>query len=196
MFFYAAKYFMWLYIHLLYRLKITGANNIPAEGGFILCSNHLHSLDPATHTVSIKRRLSFMGKNELFRRWYGRWFFGKLGVFPVNRGTADLKSYKTALSRLNGGMGLMIFIQGTRMKEIDIKDAKGGAAMFALKTGVPIIPAGINSTYKIFSAIEVQYGAPVFLDEYKGRRINSELIDEITEKLMSEVRRLASRQTV
>ena len=190
MFYWMAKGFMWALLHAMYRFRVEGRGNLPDDGAFILCSNHIHSLDPATHTILNKRRMRFMGKKELFAHWYGRLFFTMLGAFPVNRGATDIKAYRTTISVLEQGKPMLIFIQGTRMRAIDIKDAKGGAAVFALKTRSPIIPAGISATYGLFSTIRIRYGAPLNLERYYGQRIRSAMIDEVTEYIMEEVRKL------
>ena len=196
MLFWVARFVMWVLTHIMYRYKVTGTENIPEQGGFILCSNHMHSLDPAIHAIHIKRRMYFMGKKELFQNWATNIFFRGLGAFPVDRGTADLKSYKTAVNLLKNNQGLLIFIQGTRMKEVDIKDAKGGPALFALKTNIPIIPAGISATYKMFSKVHVCYGKAITLEKYQGQRIKSELIDEITALIMTDVQQLSTPMEV
>ena len=190
MFYKAARGFMWALMRLIYRFKVEGVQHIPQTGAFILCSNHIHTLDPASHATCIKRRVGFMGKIELYRNRFKRPFLKLLGVIPVNRGAADMKAYRATLEMLNQGMGLFVFIQGTRLKEVEIKDAKGGAALFALKAQVPLIPSCVVSTYGLFSTIRIRYGPPIDLSQYKDQKLKSSVIDEVTALLMEEVRKL------
>lgn len=172
----------------VYPVKVSGVEHIPAEGAFILCSNHIHSYDPAVLALCIRhRQLRFMAKKEIFRNPVRKWFFGSMGAFPVDRKAADLPSYRNALKALKEGYGLLMFSQGTRMKELDINSAKGGVALFAVKANVPIIPAGIAGTYRPFSSLHVRFGAPIYLEEYYGKRLKSEQIDEIMVGIMSVV---------
>ena len=172
---------------IFYRVKVSGAEHIPAEGAFILCSNHIHSYDPAIIATSIKRQLRFMAKKELFRNRVKGGFFRAMGAFPVDRNAADIASYRNAMKALKSGMGLLIFSQGTRMRKLDIKGAKGGAALFALKAQVPIVPAGIESEYKFRRPLNLRYGKPISMEKYAGRRINSDLLDEVMAEVMAEI---------
>ena len=174
----------------LYRMRVSGKEHIPTDGAFILCSNHIHSYDPAILAMCMKRPLRFMAKKELFQKPISKWFFSKMGAFPVDRQTADLRSYRNALKVLKDGYGLLMFSQGTRMKHLDIKGAKGGVALFGVKARVPIIPAGITGTYRPFSTLRVRFGKPIFLNEYFDSRLKAEQIDEIMEGIMSVVGRL------
>jgi 1-acyl-sn-glycerol-3-phosphate acyltransferase len=92
------------------------------------------------------------------------------------------------METLKNGGGLIIFSQGTRMK--DFENAKGGVAVFALKTGAPIIPAGIRGTYRPFSKIYVSYGKPIPMDEYKGKRVRTELVEKVMDKVTASVNEL------
>ena len=99
-------------------------------------------------------------------------------------------SYKETLKRLKDERVVCVFAQGTRLQEIDIKSAKQGAAMFALKSGMPVVPVNISGSYRLFGSVKVRYGLEVTLDEYKGAKVKSEILSEITEKLMEKVSEL------
>jgi 1-acyl-sn-glycerol-3-phosphate acyltransferase len=176
----------------LYGLRVAGRENIPKKGAFILCCNHIHAFDPAIFGVSMRRRLSFMAKKELFDKPLVGRFITALGAFPVDRAAADMKSYRRALGLLKDGEALLIFSQGTRVRELDVKGAKNGAALFAIKAGVPVIPAGINAEYRLRRRLRVRFGEPVSFAEYRGGRVNTELLDSLMEGVMTEVERLAS----
>jgi len=173
-----------------YRIRISGVENLPEEGAFILCSNHIHSYDPAMLAVFVKRQMCFMAKKELFTNPIKAWFFSKMGAFPVDRGKADMASYRNAMKALKSGMGLVIFSQGTRMQALDINSAKGGVALFGVKAQVPVIPAGLRGTYRTFSTIDIRYGPAISLEKYYGGRLTAEQIDEIMTEIMSEVEKL------
>src|SRR5688572_1881995 len=74
-------------LRLVYRPRARGLDNVPSGGGAILVANHLSALETLLLPVVIPRRkLVFLGKAELFDRWYSAWFFRALGVIPVRRG--------------------------------------------------------------------------------------------------------------
>jgi 1-acyl-sn-glycerol-3-phosphate acyltransferase len=129
-----------------------------------------------------------MAKKEVFKNKLAAFFLKLLGGFPVDRGATDLAAYKRAVGILNEGKALMLFSQGTRMEGFE--NAKNGAAMFALKAGAPIVPAGIKGSYKFRSLIEIKIGRPISMDAYGGKPVRTALVEEVMEKVASGVREL------
>ncbi|MCL2216914.1 MAG: 1-acyl-sn-glycerol-3-phosphate acyltransferase [Defluviitaleaceae bacterium] len=180
-----AKVIAWILVKILFRFKVTGMENIPKTGAFLLCANHLSLLDPIVLAVFMKRQPRFMAKKELFKfRPFGS-LLRALGAFPVDRKAADMTAFRTAMSVLKSGDGLLIFSQGTRMKEFE--NAKGGVALFALKSGAQIVPAGIRGDYRLFSRMHIHVGKPICMEEHQGKKIKTELIEEVMADVVSRV---------
>jgi len=187
------RFIAWLFVHIKYRIRVTGRENIPETGGVILCSNHINFFDPIVIAVSIKRHVHFMGKKELFKNPLGRFFLGSIKAFPVERGVADIKSFKAALSILKKGFVMGIFAQGTRLDEADISAAKSGTAMFAVKTGAAVVPVGVSGNYKWFSKVNVEFGKPLYFEEAASKKIKREALDGITDTIVREINEILSR---
>ncbi|MCL2501188.1 MAG: 1-acyl-sn-glycerol-3-phosphate acyltransferase [Defluviitaleaceae bacterium] len=177
MFYWFAKGVLWFLFRLIFRMRIKGYEHIPKEGAFLLCGNHIHLFDGPAMLAFSPRRLSLMAKKELFRKRFFAMVFRAAGVFPVDRKATDLEAYRYTMGALSDGKGVLIFSQGTRMK--DFENAKSGVAMFALKSGAPIVPVGISGSYRIFSRVNITFGAPISMEPYAGRRVKSELLDEV-----------------
>jgi len=94
---------------LFYNYRITGRENIPKDGAYIVCANHVSAVDPILVGISIPKRMYFMAKVELFRNRLLRALMNGLGAFPIKRGEADIKSIKTSLKLLNSGKSLLFF---------------------------------------------------------------------------------------
>ena len=90
-----------------------------------------------------------MAKGELFRSKLASYFMGSLGAFPVSKGRLDRKALRRAMQVLADGMVLVIFPEGMRSRGGRLRDAFPGAALIALRSGVPIIPIGITGTEKL-----------------------------------------------
>ena len=115
-------YFFWRalllpFFKLKYRMKYIGAENVPAEGAYILASNHTHAVDPIIMGMGLKRQVMFMAKEELFKNKFVGWFIRKLDAFPISRGKADTGSIKHFEKVLEEGNLMGIFIEGTRSKD-------------------------------------------------------------------------------
>ena len=188
MFYRFARRLCWIVGYILYRFEVSGVENIPEEGAYLLCANHIHSFDPAVIAIFTKRQPRFIAKKELFRTRLGAAFFRAVGAFPVDRGTTDMQAYRHSMNVLKEGHGLLIFSQGTRMKEFE--NAKGGVAVFALKSGAPVIPVGITGSYRFRTKITLKIGEPIYMDEYQGQRINSETVDTLMEKITGKITEL------
>jgi len=190
MLYWIVRFIILIAARVVYRIKVSGTEHIPQDGAFILCSNHIHSYDPAMLAISMDRQLRFIAKKELFEKRLGNSFFRALGAFPVDREAADMASYRNAMQALSSGMGLLVFSQGTRMQKLNINSAKGGVALFGVKSKAPIIPAGISGSYRLFSTLNIHFGQAITLDDYYDQRLKTEQIEQIMAGIMSEVEKL------
>ena len=72
----------------------------------------------------------------------------------------------------------------------DFTGAKSGVAMFALKSGAPIIPAGITGPFKLFRKIIIRVGEPISMEPYAGKKVKTELIEELMGIVVKKVENL------
>ena len=175
--------------HIFYRFEVTGREHIPQNGAVILCSNHIHTYDCLLLAIFTKRQIHYMAKKELFENRLFYALLSRVGAFPVDRGTADLKAYRHTMEVLKSGKVLGIFSQGTRTQDFD--NVKGGVGVFALKSGAPIVPVGISGTYRFFSKMRLNFGPPISMEQYQGRKIKSDLIEEVMADVVSKVSALS-----
>lgn len=151
------------YFRLRYRLKYIGCENVPAQGAYILASNHRESVDPIYIALGLKRQVLFMAKSELFEKKLVGWFLGRLGAFPVDRGSSAARgAIKHFEQVLEEGNLMGIFIEGTRSKSDDFLPPKNGVSLIAYDTKTPVIPVCI--TRKGRERI-IHFGAPLSLTD-------------------------------
>ncbi|MDR3112262.1 MAG: 1-acyl-sn-glycerol-3-phosphate acyltransferase [Elusimicrobiota bacterium] len=149
---------------LLYRWEISGTENIPQQSGAIIAPNHISFFDPPLTGSAMKRPLNFMAKRELFNIPVFGWLISQTNAFPVKRGATDIPAMRNAFSLLENGHLLLMFPEGTRSKDGKISKARAGVGMVSCNAQVPVIPAKIENTNKIFSfkKIKITYGKPIF----------------------------------
>ncbi|MBQ9091725.1 MAG: 1-acyl-sn-glycerol-3-phosphate acyltransferase [Anaerotignum sp.] len=173
---------------IMFKVEIKGKEHIPAEGNAIICCNHYSNYDPFAAAIYLDRLPHYIGKKELFKYKIVAWALNEVGVFPIDRKAAmDMKAVKTGLKVLKDGKILGIFAEGTRVKEGEQVDAKGGVALFAMKGNANVIPCAISGKYKFRNKITVEYGAPLTLDEFRGQKLTTEVMGQITEVIMGKV---------
>lgn len=189
--YYVAVFLVKIWYAIMFKVEIIGKENIPTEGNGVLCSNHYSNYDPISTALYLDRMPRYIAKKELFENKFFGWILGQLGVFPIDRSVSmDMKAVKTAMKVLKEGEILGIFAEGRRVKAGETAEAKGGVALFAMKGNAPVIPCAISGTYKFRSKLTVRYGEPMTLEEYRGQKLTTELMEEITEVIMARVEEL------
>jgi 1-acyl-sn-glycerol-3-phosphate acyltransferase len=159
----------WWHNRLFVRAK--GREHLPREGGVVIAANHTSWWDPIALAASLPRPVNFLGKKEVFRSRFGRWFFGRGGVIPVDRKGSNPEAYAMAVQALRDGRVLGVFPEGTRHVG-KLGPARTGAARLAMESGAPIVPVGIASDLfwppgrkvpRVREDIYVNFGAPFYL---------------------------------
>jgi 1-acyl-sn-glycerol-3-phosphate acyltransferase len=183
-------------VWLVFRLRATGKEHIPREGGFVLSANHLSNLDPWPLGLPMfpHRQIRFMAKAELFR-----WPLGPIveagGAFRVRRGEGDAGAIETAVQLAREGEVVAIFPEGTRRRKGLIKKREArphtGAVRVALEAEVPLVPAAIAGTDRLrrLGPLRVAYGTPIELDDLRDRDVR-EAAEIGTERLMEAIAKL------
>ena len=177
-------------VWLVFRLRASGKEHIPREGGFVLSANHLSNLDPWPLGLPMfpHRQIRFMAKAELFR-----WPLGPVikagGAFRVRRGQGDAEAIETAVQLARDGEVVAIFPEGTRRRKGLKKTRQArphtGAVRVALEAGVPLVPAAIAGTDRLsrLGPLRVAYGTPVELDDLRDQDVR-DAAEIGTERLM------------
>lgn len=191
MFYYLAIFGLRIYLNLKFKIKVYGKENIPKNTGVIFCSNHSSNFDPVIICTSINRKAHYLAKKELFDTKFKDYWMRQLATIPIDREKTDMNALKSAIKILKNKKCLGIFAQGTRnIGGTEDASAKNGVAFFALKTNVPVVPIGISSTYQKRGIVSVNIGKPIYFNEYQNQKIKSETLNEVTNKIMFEVKNL------
>lgn len=164
------RIFYMIRLKLIYRLHIEGLENVPKDNAYIVCPNHLSTLDPPMIAGIMPRRVSFMAKKELFDIPFIRWWIDWLGSFAVNRESLGPSTIKTVLEIKKSNWVFGIFPQGTRGVPGVITGVTKGFAGLAKITECDVLPVGITGTehakHLPFSGkVVVKIGKPIPFDE-------------------------------
>ncbi len=181
-------------MNVLGGLFVKGEGNVPKTGPVLLVSNHVSYLDPVSIGDASPRRVVFMAKHELFQIKPLGFLLRGVDSFPVRRGEPDRGAFKNTLAMLEEGRVVCIFPEGKRMTEGTLGEAESGAAVFALKTGCPIVPVYVDGTNKMLdhkgrlrrARVTVAFGKPFTFP--KGRA-NREALEAAGRELMAAIAR-------
>ena len=183
------KYLLKPFLFFFYKIKLVGRENLPADGKYILCANHLNNWDPVLIGVAFPYRIYPMAKAELFKNRYLAWLLRNVGCFPIKRGEADITAMKTAMKIITSGKILGLFPEGKR-NNTDEVIAEPGAAMLAIKTKTDVLPVAIVSNYKLFGETKVIIGKPIKFNEYYGKKLYNNDYSEISLIIMKNIKAL------
>lgn len=176
---------MWLW----HKIEFEGVENVPEQGGFIICSNHRTDMDPVYLAWKIKRQLYFMAKAELFHIPLLGPIMHKLEAFPVERGRGDTGAIDYAIGVVQSGKILAMFPEGTRSKDGKLLKGKSGISVVASKSGGDVLPVGIRFTEPVHfrSKIVVRYGRLIPNSELQIVENKPSDIKAATARIMSEI---------
>ncbi|MGN0031788.1 MAG: lysophospholipid acyltransferase family protein [Candidatus Gastranaerophilaceae bacterium] len=173
-------------LKLVYRIEINGLENVPKDNNYIICPNHLSTLDPPMIVAVMPRPVAFMAKKELFDIPFLRWWIDWLGAFAVNRESLGPSTIKTVKIIKESKWVLGMFPEGTRGVSGKIQTPTKGFAGLARLTKCDILPVGIIGSDEVkklpfTGKIIINIGKPIPYDK------NS---DAVVEKWLEEIQKL------
>ena len=136
-----------LVINLVADVEISGRENLPPKGGFVVATNHLGILDAAMAYYALDQWDLFVPVAEKWEenallRWLGK----HLNFIFVDRFNPDLKALREMIHRMEDGQTLVIAPEGTRARDEKMAEAKAGVAYLAAKSGFPVLPVALAGT--------------------------------------------------
>ncbi|MFE5938541.1 lysophospholipid acyltransferase family protein [Streptomyces sp. NPDC056470] len=213
MFYYVLKYvLLGPILRLLFRPRTEGLEHIPAEGAAIVAGNHLSFSDHFLMPAVLKRRITFLAKQEYFTGpgLKGRLtaaFFRSAGQIPVDRSgkEAGQAAIREGLGVLSKGELLGIYPEGTRSHDGRLYKGKVGVAIMAITAGVPVIPCAMVGTFEIqppgkvvprVKRVTIRFGEPLDFSRFAGMEVEKAAVRAVTDEIMYEILALSGQEYV
>lgn len=176
----------------IYPTKVIGKENIVKKGKCIYASNHLASMDIGLLQVHIPGYRRYIGKKEYQEKRLSRFVLSHFGVIFIDRERPELSTMREIFKVLDNDGQIMIYPEGTRNKgdEKKLLELKGGLAIFAAKSGAPVIPVLMYRRPKAFRKNYLYVGEPLDICENKGKIPNAETIAELTARYTYEMNKM------
>lgn len=181
----------WMICAIVFRIRVYGRENVPEEGAFILASNHQSFLDPVFCGVGLKRHLSFVARDSLFRFKPFTWLIRSLNAMPIGRGRPDVSAIKAIITRLRQGEGVCLYPEATRTYDGRIVPFKPGFGLLCRRAKAAVVPTLIDGAFecwprhrRIFSPgpVTVCYGKALPPEQTRAMT-NEQLADHLTHTL-------------
>jgi 1-acyl-sn-glycerol-3-phosphate acyltransferase len=200
------------FLHLLWRPKVTGLENIPVSGGGLLASNHLSIVDSVFLPLVVSRPVTFAAKSEYFT-----------GTRPIDKVTAaymratnqlsvDRAGARAArdmldlaLERVRGGDLFGIYPEGTRSPDGRLYRGRTGIGWLALESGAPVVPVAMVGTDRVLPPgstipklhrIEVRIGEPLTFEGLRAEGNGARQRRAVTDEVMTAIHKLSDQEYV
>ena len=184
----------------IWHIKVSGLENLPVNGSYILCPNHQSYLDSLWVWSALgKKRINLQKICCLAAEVFlpAKFELAMLGGIPVERQGNTVPAMKRALFCIQNGYTMLVHPEGTRSRDGKMRAFKGGAAKLAIDANVPLVPVRIDGAWNIFPPhrkrpkifgfkgsypLSVSFGFPINPDGMS--------VDELTAQLQKAVEQL------
>ena len=142
----AVRYSAYAVLGLLSGREVKGSENVPRSGAVIVASNHISFWDPPLVGSAVPREMHFLAKEELFSSPVLGPLIRSVNAIPIRRGAADLSGLSRAIEVLKRGGALLLFPEGSRMRDGELHPARPGLGLMAVQADARIVPCYISGS--------------------------------------------------
>jgi 1-acyl-sn-glycerol-3-phosphate acyltransferase len=189
------RFLVWMLIHTIYRVRVTGMDNIPDEGPVIVASNHVSFADPLILGGMIRRPVNFVMYYKIYKIPVLNFIFRTGKAIPIAGRSENPEILENAYRRMHGvleaGDVLGIFPEGKITSDGELNEFKSGIDKVIKEQPVPVVPIALchlwgslfsrrdplhkRRPYKLWSRIELRIGEPIPPEEVSAQRLQREV---------------------
>jgi 1-acyl-sn-glycerol-3-phosphate acyltransferase len=189
------RFLVWMLIHTIYRVRVTGMDNIPDEGPVIVASNHVSFADPLILGGMIRRPVRFVMYYKIYKIPVLNFIFRTGKAIPIAGRSENPEILENAYRSMHGvleaGDVLGIFPEGKITADGEIDEFKRGIDKIIAEQPVPVVPIALcnmwgslfsrrdplhkRRPYKFWSRIELRIGKAIPPEEVSAERLQQEV---------------------
>lgn len=189
---------------LCFGFKSFRSSLVPDEAdkrGVILAPNHASFLDPPILGISLKRRVTYLAKEYLFRAFFVGWVLRSIGALPIKTESQDFRSIRDLLRVLAEGRCVVVFPEGTRSLDGNFRDPQSGVGFLAIKSQAWVVPVYIQGTFAAFPKgakwfkcrpVKVFYGKAFIPAMDKDLMSQEDRYLAVSNRIMNEIKKIKS----
>ena len=193
--FHIVRLFSLTFFKFFHSFRTSGTDNLP-PGPLILAPNHASYLDPPATGCGLFRVTYYLARHTLFKPPIASWLLPSIGSIPVNQNSPGPSSLKNIFEVFKNKGTLVLFPEGQRTFDGNLRKAEPGIGMIAARANVPVVPVHIigsreamprNGSWHPFRPIRVVYGKPM---RFTGDPKNREDFQKFADEIMSAISKL------
>lgn len=181
---------------LCFRFRVIGQEHIPRHGPVVIASNHGSYLDIPFLGIASRRRLRFLGRQDLFPIPGLRWILQRLAWIPIRQDRFDRSGFGYALELLQRGEVVVIFPEGGRTRTGALQPGKPGIGMLIAEHDWPVVPAHISGAFDAWPMdakwikchpVTVRFGAAMRFADERMRMPKKEFYRHVSRTVMHRI---------
>jgi 1-acyl-sn-glycerol-3-phosphate acyltransferase len=189
------RFLVWILIHTIYRVRISGEDNIPDEGAVIIAANHVSFVDPLILGGMIRRPVRFVMYHRIYKIPLLNFIFRTGKAIPIASRKEDEECLESAYRQMHDVLAeqavLGIFPEGGITHDGELQPFKAGINKVIAEQPVPVVPVALcnlwgsmfsrrdtfwkRRPYKLWARVEVRVGQPIPPEEVTAERLQLEV---------------------
>lgn len=153
------RVFVWLLVHVVYRVRISGMENVPRTGPCVIVCNHVSFVDALIILSAVKRPVRFVMDHRIFKMPLLGLLFRIAKAIPIASKREDEammeKAFAEVRTALTNGDVIGIFPEGKITKTGDMNPFRPGIERVIAASPVPVVPMALRGLWgSFFSRVE------------------------------------------
>ena len=202
-------YTCWTLFHAIFgtyfRWRVYHPERVPAQGPVLLAANHASFMDPPLVGTSLRRQISYLARDTLFRYPGIGAFLRRVNAVPVDREGGGAAGLRATLECLASGKGIVLFPEGTRTRDGKLQRVRSGIGLVVVKSRAPVVPVRIFGSYEALPRgvwfprphrVVVKFGRPLDFKVLSGEAAHcpkgrlKEIYQVISDEIMRAIGRM------
>ena len=180
----------------LFNHRVIGRENLDVPGGALIVSNHTSFVDPPCVGLAFNEPIHFLARKTLFKSWLGNLIIRAWNAIPVDQDRPDMASLKTVIRVLQRGEKVLVFPEGERSFDGQVKKGQPGVGLIVHKAHVPVIPVRLHGAHEALprggslfrpADITLVVGKPWHYNPADYTETGKELYQRISDDLIAQI---------
>jgi len=148
------RFLSWVFVHLMYRIKVRGLENIPETGPALIVCNHVSFMDALVIGGNVRRPIRFVMDHNIFKIPVMGFIFRTARAIPIAPAREDATAFTQAFDRIDAeladGEMVCIFPEGKLTRDGEMNEFKRGVEKILERRPVPVVPMALRGLWGSF----------------------------------------------
>jgi 1-acyl-sn-glycerol-3-phosphate acyltransferase len=148
------RFLSWVFVNIMYRIKVNGLENIPEKGAALIVCNHVSFMDALVIGGSVRRPVRFVMDHTIFKIPVMGFIFRTARAIPIAPGREDPAALNRAFDRIDAeladGEVVCIFPEGRLTRDGEMSEFKRGVEKILERRPVPVVPMALRGLWGSF----------------------------------------------